>query len=142
MNEEAAAQAYLIDYLGSDSTLSDLGVNSVWLSSVPQSESLPVVKIDRQESGDVMAVGLHRVLNSLAFLIRGIVHWTGSGAIDYSEVNAIGDRLDALLHDHEASTSTLQVAIYREESWTSETIEGGDTFLHCGGIFRVQAHAL
>jgi hypothetical protein len=139
VNEEAAAQAYLIDYLESDATLSDLGVNSVWLSSVPQSESLPVVKIDRQESGDVMAVGLHRVLNSLAFLIRGIVHWTGSGAIDYSEVNAIGDRLDALLHDHEASTSTLQVAIYREEAWTSETIEGGDTFLHCGGIYRVQA---
>lgn len=142
MNEEAAAQAYLIDYLGSDSTLSNLGVNSVWLSSVPQSESLPVVKIDRQEASDLYGVGLYRVLSTLAFLIRGVVHWQGSGAIDYSEVNAIGDRLDALLHDHEASTSTLQVAIYREESWTAETVENGDVFLHCGGIYRVQAHAL
>jgi hypothetical protein len=141
MNEEAAVQSYLIDYLGTDSTLGGL-VNSVWLSSVPEREPLPVVKIDRQEASDVNAVGLYRVWDSLLFLIRGIVHWQGSGAVDYSEVSAISDRLDALLHAHEASTATLQVAIYREESWTSETIEGGDTFLHSGGMFRVLAHAI
>lgn len=141
MNEEAAVQAYLISYLSADSTLGGM-INSVWLSSVPEREPLPVVKIDRQEASDTYAIGLARVWSSLLFLIRGVVHWQGSGAIDYTDVNAIGDRLDALLHKHEDTTLRLELAIYREESWTSETVESGDVFLHVGGLYRVLAHGL
>lgn len=141
INEEAALQDYLLTYLGADATLGGL-VEGVWLKSVPESEPLPVVKIDRQEASDLVVIGLVRVWADLLFLVRGIVHWTGGGQPDWSGVRAIADRLDTLLHDHEASDGTIEVHSFREESFTDETIEGGDLFLHAGGMYRVRAHPL
>jgi hypothetical protein len=142
VNEEAAAQQYLLDYLGADSTLTGLLESGVWLRSVPQSARFPVVKIDRQDADDLYVVGLHRVWSNLSFLVRGIIHWEGSGQPDWTDVRAIGDRLDALLHDHEAVTSELQVHSFREEPFSDETVESGDLFLHVGGIYRVRARAV
>lgn len=142
MNEEAACQDYLRAYLEADATLMSLLQSGVWLRSVAQSARFPVVKIDRQDADDLMVVGLHRVWADLSFLVRGVVHWTGGGQPDWADARAIGDRIDTLLHDHEALTSELEVHAFREESWTDESIEGGDLFLHCGGIFRVRARAV
>jgi hypothetical protein len=142
VNEEAAAQQYLLDYLNADSTLTAMLSSGVWLRSVPQSSSFPAVKIDRQDSEDLMVVGLARVWANLSFLIRGIVHWRGGGQPDWTDVRAIGDRLDALLHDHEGDDGTVAVHSFREESYTDETIESGDLFLHVGGIYRVRARAV
>lgn len=141
MNEEAAAQQYLLDRLSADATLSSL-VNGVWLRSVPESEAMPAVKIDRQDGVDLMVIGLARVWSDLTFLIRGIVHWRGGGQPDWTDARAIGDRIDALLHDHEGQNTEVQVHSFREEPFTDETIEGGDLFLHVGGIYRLRAHAL
>lgn len=141
INEEAAAQQYLLTLLESDSTLMAL-VSGVWLRSVAQNAPMPVVKIDRQDATDLMAVGLARVWADLSFLVRGVYHWRGSGAVDWTDVTAIGDRIDTLLHDHEGTNTTIQVHAFREESFTDETTEGGELFLHCGGIYRVRAHAL
>jgi hypothetical protein len=138
INEEAACQDYLVSYLEADSMLSGL-VNGVWLRSRPQNAPMPAIKIDRQDADDNMVIGLHRVWADLTFLVRGIVHWRGSGQPDWAEVRAIGDRIDTLLHDHEQTTSELEVHSFREESFTDETIEGGDVFLHVGGIYRVRA---
>lgn len=86
-----------------------------------------------------MVVGLARVWNDLSYLVRGIDHWRGSGVPDWADVSAIADRVDALLHDHEGSDATVSVHVFREESFTDETIEAGDLFLHAGGIYRVRA---
>jgi hypothetical protein len=142
VNEEAAAQQYLLDYLGADATLTGLLQSGVWLRSVPQSARFPVVKIDRQDADDLYVVGLHRVWANLSFLVRGIIHWTGSGQPDWTDVRAIGDRLDALLHDHEGTNTEIQVHAFREESFSDETLESSDLFLHVGGIYRVRARAV
>jgi len=142
MNEEAACQTYLLDLLTADATLAGLLESGVWLRSVPQSAPFPAVKIDRQDANDVYVVNLFRVWADMTFLIRGIVHWRGSGQPDWSAANAIGDRLDTLLHKHEGQNASIQVHAFREESFTDETIEGGDLFMHVGGIYRVRAHAL
>lgn len=141
MNEEASAQDYLLTYLAADSTLSGL-VSGVRLRSVETTLPAPFVKIDRLDAEDLMVVGLHRVWDNLTFLIRGIVHWRGGGQPDWTDVRAIADRLDTLLHDHEEVTSELEVHSFREESFTDETIEGGDVYLHCGGIYRLRARAV
>lgn len=141
INEEAAAQQYLLSYLAADATLSGL-VNDVWLRSVPESAPFPVVKIDRQDASDLMVVGLARVWSDLTFLIRGVVHWRGGGQPDWTDVRAIGDRIDQLLHDYEGVNAELRVHSFREEPFTDETIEQGDLFLHCGGIYRLRASAL
>lgn len=141
INEEVAAQSYLVNYLSADATLDGL-VNGIWLRSVPESEAMPVVKIDRQEANDLMVVGLHRVWDDMLFLIRGIVEWSGSGAVDWTDAQAIADRLDQLLHRYEGQSATLGVHSFREESWSDETIEGGKLYLHAGGMYRVRARAL
>jgi hypothetical protein len=141
MNEEAAAQQYLLDLLEADGTLSGL-VNGVWLKSIPQSALMPAVKIDRQDAEDLMVVGLARVWANLSFLVRGVVHWRGGGQPNWTDARAIGDRIDALLHDHEGSNAEVAVHSFREESFTDETLEAGDLFLHVGGIYRVRARAV
>jgi hypothetical protein len=141
VNEATAAGTYLVDLLEADSTLGGL-VNGVWRKSVPQSESFPVVKIDRLGGDDLNAVGLYRVWADMTFLVRGIVHWRGSGQPDWSDAQAIGDRIDALLHDHEGSDAAVSVHAFREEPFDDETLESGDLFLHAGGIYRVRAQAV
>lgn len=140
INEEVAAQQYLLALLNADATLQGM-VGSVWLRSTPTSARYPVVKIDRQDSEDLMVVGLARVWADLSFLVRGIVHWQGAGAPDWSGVGAIADRLDQLLHDHEGQDGTVQVHSFREESYSDETLEP-DLFLHAGGIYRVRARGV
>jgi hypothetical protein len=141
VNEATAAGTYLVDLLEADSTLGGL-VNGVWRKSVPQSEPFPVVKIDRLDGDDLNAVGLYRVWADMTFLVRGIVHWRGSGQPDWSDAQAIGDRIDALLHDHEGADAAVSVHAFREEAWDDETLESGDLFLHVGGIYRVRAQAV
>lgn len=144
LNEEVLAQAWLRDYLAADATLGAM-VSGVWLHSVPIKEPLPVVKIDRQDSADLYTVGLFRVWDDLLFLIRGCYHWTGSGQQDWTDVAAIAARLDVLLHKHSEviSTGTLQVDIFREQSFTDEQQNaGGGLILYAGGMYRLRAHAL
>lgn|SRR5262245_62997620 len=141
MNEEAAAQDYLVDRLEADAILMNL-VEGVWLRSMPGPAPLPAIKIDRLDAADLYVVNLSRVWADLTFLIRGLVKWPSSDAQDWSGVRAISDRIDALIHDHEGQNAELQLHAFREESFTDETIEGGDLFLHAGGIYRVRAHAL
>lgn len=140
MNEEAACQDYLVSYLSADSTLQSL-VNGVWTRSFPQSAAMPAVKIDRLDASDLYAIGLYRVWDDLTFLVRGTVENVGTPP-DWTEARAIGDQLDTLLHKHEETTSELQVHSFREESFTDETVEGGKLFLHCGGVYRLRAHAV
>jgi hypothetical protein len=142
VNEEAAAQQYLLDLLAADVTLTGLATGGVWLRSLPQRARMPAVKIDRQDADDLMVVGLNRVWSDMSFLVRGISHWRGSGAPSWAEARAIGDRIDALLHDHEGSNSEVAVHSFREEPFTDETLEAGDLFLHVGGVYRVRAQAV
>lgn len=136
MNEEAAAQQWLLDRLSSDATLQGV-VNTFALRSTRQDAPLPYVKIDRLDSADLFAVGLYRVWDDLAYLVRGITQGP-----DWTTVRVIGDRIDALLHPAETQTATMHFHSFREESFTDETIESGDYYLHVGGIYRVRAGAL
>jgi len=141
LNEEAAVADYLVDYLEADATLMGM-VNGVWLRSTPSDVATPLVKIDRQDAEDLMVVNLYRVWADLTFLVRAAVENTERGQPDWSEVRAIADRLDTLLHKHEANETNLEWHAFREESFTDETIESGKLYLHAGGIYRVRAHAV
>jgi hypothetical protein len=143
INEEAAAMDYLVNYLSADATLMQIA-NGVWTRSVPASAPMPAVKIDVMERGDVMVIGLTRVWDDLLFLVRATVkNQTGLGeAPDWTDARTIGNRIDVLLHAHEEVTSELQIHSFREESYTDETVEGGDLYLHVGGLYRLRAHAV
>ena len=76
--------------------------------------------------------------------MRGVLHWRGSGRPDRSEVDAIGARLDALLHDHEAITATHHFHSFREEPEPTPAVTepNGELWLQSGGVYRVRASAL
>lgn len=143
LNEEIATQTWLQAYLAADATLGNL-VNGVWIHSVPKTQPLPVVKIDRQDATDLYTVNLFRVWDDLLFLVRGAVHWVGSGQQDWTDVRAIADRLDVLLHKHsETTTYGISVDCFREQSYIDEQpVADGSLILHCGGQYRIRAHAL
>ena len=132
---------YLVDYLSADTTLMGM-VNGIFMRSVPTSAPMPVVKLDVVERSDLMVVDLYRVWSDLGILVRAAAENTERDQPDWSEVRAIADRLDALLHKHEATTSELEIHSYREEPFSDETIEDSKLYLHAGGIYRVRAHAV
>ena len=141
MNEEAAVADSLVAYLEADDELMGM-INGVWLRSTPTDVETPLVKIDRQDASDLMVVNLYRVWADLTFLVRAAVENHERDQPDWSEVRAIADRLDELLHKHEANESDLEWHAFREESFTDETVESGKLYLHAGGIYRIRCHAL
>lgn len=141
MNEEAAAQAYLREYLEADTTLMGSLSGGVWTRSVGISERFPIVKIDRDEAEDQLAFGANgptRVWADITYLIRAVIHWTGSGHPDWTVADELADQLDTLLHGHQAVTADLDMHIFRVETFTDETVEDGDLFLQSGGMYRVR----
>jgi hypothetical protein len=141
VNEEALAQEYLVDLLEADAelmaTANAVVVNVRWARLAS-----PFVKVDRLGSSDLMVIGLHRVWDDLTFMVRAVHHWTGAVAPDWTTVNDLSHRIDALLHDHEGQTADLEIHSFREESFTDAIVEGGDLWLHSGGIYRVRCRSL
>jgi hypothetical protein len=141
MNEEALAQDYLVALLEADAELMATA-NAVTLSVRWARLPSPFVKVDRLSSSDLMVIGLHRIWDDLTFLVRAVHHWEGSGAPDWSTVNDLAHRVDALLHDHEGQTADLEIHSFREESFTDALVENGELWLHSGGIYRVRCRSL
>lgn len=136
-NEEVMAMLWLRDFLAADSVLSS-SVTGVFMRSTPTTARTPVVKIDRQSASDLMVVGMYRVWNDLTFLVRGITNGPA-----WDDVLAIANQIDTVLHRAAGQNSTVAVQeVFREESFSDETIEGGDLYLHAGGFYRLRARAL
>jgi hypothetical protein len=89
-------------------------------------------------------VGLHRVWTDTTYHVRGAYKWDGGGVPDRTEVNAIGSRLDDLLHNHEELTTTIHVHSFREEPEPMPVFidNDGKLWLQSGGVFRVRASAV
>jgi hypothetical protein len=141
VNEEALAQDYLVALLEADAELMSTA-NAVTLSVRWARLPSPFVKVDRLSSSDLMVIGLHRVWDDLTFLVRAVHHWEGSGAPDWTTVNDLAHRVDALLHGHEGQTADVEVHSFREESFTDALVENGELWLHSGGIYRVRCRSL
>jgi hypothetical protein len=142
--EEDATTEWLVTYLEADATLSGMTEGPVAPEVIWGLSKSPFVRIDRLDTDDLMVVGLHRVWVDQTYHVRGVLHWHGSGRPDRTEVNAIGARLDALLHDHEEATATHHFHSFREEGEpTPATTEpDGSLWLASGGIFRIRCTAL
>lgn len=127
--------------LEADATLMGMLNGGVYLRSVPTNVATPIVKIDRQDASDLTVVGMHRVWSELTYLVRGIARYNDDP--DWTTVGAIADRIENVLQ--EATTSSATATIYcvrRLEPFTDETTEGGNYYLHAGGIYELYSQAL
>jgi hypothetical protein len=145
--EEDALVDWLIAYLEADTMLMSLiAPDHVMVGVYEKTEAAPYIRIDHLDGEDLMVIGLHRVWVDATYHIRGVSHWRGTGQPDRTEVNTIGARLDALLHDQESVTATHSIHSFREEPEPLPTIyEAGSTnpvWLQSGGIYRIRAAAI
>lgn len=143
MTGEDAITEYLVAYLEGDSELMGMLNGSVSPEVVWGTEAGPLVRIDRLDGQDLNAVGLYRVWVDTTYHIRGAEHWRGSGRPDRTDIDAVGARLDALLHKHEAVSGAYQFHIFREEPTPSPAVvePGGELWLQSGGVYRIRANA-
>jgi hypothetical protein len=140
---EDAITEYLVAYLEADTTLMGMLNGPVAPEVIWGSELGPLVRIDRLDGDDLYVIGLYRVWVDTTYHIRAVQQWRGSGRPDRTDVNAIGDRLDELLHGHEAISGSYQFHVFREEPTPSPAVvePGGELWLQSGGIFWVRANA-
>jgi len=138
--EEDALQVWLVSYLEADAALSGM-VNGVAPEVVPGSLASPFIRVDRLEGNDLMVIGLHRVWADTLWHVRACFHWTGGGQPDRTDVNAIGFRIDQLLHDTETQTTEFSIHSFREDPEpTPATVEtNGELWLQSGGLYRMRA---
>ena len=58
-------------------------------------------------------------------------------------INAIGERLDELLHEVDVLTGTHSIHGFREDPEpTPAVVEDGDLWLQAGGVYRLRAFPL
>ena len=91
-----------------------------------------------------MVIGLHRVWVDSLYHVRGAFHWNGSGRPDRTEVDAIGQRIDELLHDHEAATSEYRIHSFREDGEPNPAVleDDNELWLQSGGLYRIRVNPL
>jgi hypothetical protein len=144
MKLEDEITSWLLSYLSSDSELSSLVNGEIAPDATWGTNRSPYVRIDRLDGEPKVVIGLHRIWTDSLYHVRGVVHWQGGGQPDRAEVNAIGARIDALLHDHEETTSTIHVHSFEEESepLPAVTEASGDLWLQSGGLYRIRASAI
>lgn len=144
MLEEDAITEWLVDYLEADTTLMAMLEGQVSPEVIWDTNASPFVRVDRLDGEDLMVIGLHRVWADTTYHVRGVQHWRGSGRPDRTDVNAIGARLDVLLHDSEASTATHTIHGFREEPEPTPAVTeaNGELWLQSGGVYRFRCSAL
>jgi hypothetical protein len=141
LNEDAAL-AWIVSTLENDAVLSPL-IHAVAPEAVWGTLNSPFVRIDRLEANDLMVIGTIRVWTDCVFHVRGVHHWRSGGPPDRSTVEAIGERIDELLHGIEGGDDTVHLHAFREGSTPDPTlIDGNKVWLQAGGLYRCRATAL
>ncbi|HEV8482680.1 MAG TPA: hypothetical protein VGV87_03895, partial [Blastocatellia bacterium] len=89
-------------------------------------------------ASDLMVINMNRVWSSLTYLVRGI-----DAGPYWDNVQAIANRIDQVLHRGNSSNATVSMyGIRRIESFTDETLEQNQLYVHAGGIYELYAQAL
>lgn len=143
MTGEDAITEYLVEYLEADTELMGMLNGGVEPEVIAGTDRGPLVRVDRLDGDDLIAVGLYRVWVDTTYHIRGVLQWRGGGRPDRTDINAIGARLDELLHAHEAVSGDYQFHVFREEPTPSPAVvePGGELWLQSGGVYRIRANA-
>jgi hypothetical protein len=143
VNPEDAALDWIVTYLEADAELMSM-VSGIAPEVRWGRLASPLVRVDFLGGEDLMVIGLHRIWTNCLFNVRGALHWTGSGQPDRTEVNAIGARLDALLHDAEFQSADLEIHSFREEGLPSlsDVTAQGELWLLSGGLYRMRPRVL
>jgi len=140
--QEDAITEWLVGYLAADAALMALCDGEVTPEVTWDANAAPFVRVDRLEADDLMVIGLFRVWTDCLYHVRGCDHMPAAAQVpDRTTVNAIGARIDALLHAQETSSGGFSIHSFREEGEPNpaQTERDGSVWLQSGGIYRIRA---
>ncbi len=139
--QEDALTDWLVAYLTADTALMALCNGDVAPEVNWDENASPFVRVDRLEASDLMVIGLFRVWTDCLYHVRGCLQWRGTGQPDRTDVNAIGFRIDALLHDQETTSLGFSIHSFREEGEPNpaQVEADGRLWLQSGGLYRIRA---
>lgn len=134
--ESNAAERWIYAKLSTDATLITKVGTRTYNTRRPPESALPCVIWQLQSGDDVILLGAVRLWSNLRYLVRGIGE-TGSYGGD---LQAIADRIDALLHGASGSNvdGTVWTCVRAAPFQMIETVAGRE-YRHLGGIYRIQA---
>ncbi len=139
LNEAAETDAWLEDYLGSDTELAGL-VTGVFSTFIGYSKDpLPVVRFFLIGQEDLMVANANRVWSVLRYQVEAI-----DKGRDSTRVRDIARRVDELLHRLQgvSSDSVFIQEVVRESPLFRREVEAGSEYLFAGGEYVVRVSAL
>lgn len=140
--QEDAITEWLVAYLAADSVLMGYCNGDVTPEVTWDANRAPFVRVDRLEANDLMVIGLYRVWTDCLYHVRGCDHVPAAAQVpDRSTVNAIGARIDTLLHDQEVTSGGFSIHCFREEGEPNpaQTERDGSLWMQSGGLYRLRA---
>lgn len=133
--ETTAVERWLYGLLAGDATLAGLVGDRIYAYVAPLGAALPLVVFAQQAGTDVRVVGPGRLMAALLYQVRAV----GPGP-SAAVVAPVAARLDALLQGASGSVvDGVVLGCTREQPLSYVETEGGESYRHLGGIYRIWA---
>lgn len=127
-----SAEAYLIDRLGSGSSISTLVGDRIYRTKAPTKTDFPCVVFAYQQGTYQKVVGGIRYVTSLLYAVRAITRQPSEVA---DEVDTIAAAFDSLLENDSASPVLI---VECETPLSREYVINGVTYEERGGLYRIR----
>lgn len=140
LNESAEADAWLADYLSSDTELMGMatGVFSTFYGY--GDDRLPLIRFTQIDSDDTMVLNANRIWSVLGYQVEAVT----KGKDSHATVRALAQRVDELLHrlQGESSDTIFVQEVFRRRPLFWRSNESGSEYLHAGGEYEFRVSAL
>lgn len=138
MNESTRALAFIYNRLATDATLLAVPIGGVFRGIAPDNTAAPYIIMALQGGHDVLGSGGARIMADLPIQVSA---FAPAGLMN--TLQAVADRLDALLDQASGTTSDGRVlAIRRQQIINLDEPVNGVTWTRLGGIYRTWASPL
>mgnify|MGYP000907081231 CR=1 FL=1 len=137
MTEIAAVDTWLYTTLRASAELAATVGARIYDAQAPAGAAPPYVVFQLQAAGaDTVVVGGIRIATNVLYAVRAVT--CGAG---YAAASTIAGHIDAALHGRRATiTAGVVLSCHRERplKLPPEVTEGGETYYHEGGIYRLR----
>lgn len=123
---------FLMETLAGDLALSTLVGGRITGDEFPAEWANPLVHFDMSSTRDLIGVGGTRIGVHAVYLVKVI----GEGS-SYAPLRPIAARIDALLHDVNATRAYGTITCHRESVVRYGEALGGVRYRHLGGLYRI-----
>ena len=131
--ETIPAETYLYNVLSGDSQLASYGITGYFNGSVPSLQAGPYILYTFISASDNTTMEGYRVNVPIRYIVRAVTQTR-----DYASLQAMADRIDALLHRSSGTAAGHSIdACVREAPYELIEDRGDLQWRHLGGRYRI-----